>query len=371
MKKRQVVCGGLLLFVACQGESPVVGESRDEPLVEGQGPSESGTTNQFVEQVRISEDVAQCLPRVLALQNGAPECVLAEVIPGGAEEPDCSCDQPGRRPLSSRMNEIVLAQLPANGFCNVEETCTNACACEIVPASGEEREACENDVDAEGANGWCYIAPAQGLGNPELVSQCPATQQRRLRLLGDAEKTEEGIVYLACQTTERLASPSGLGEVCVPSDEYSPTWSSFGVTEINVETGSPACQSGVCLINHFQGRVTCPYGQSEEQALSDPACFVPGNYEPVQVPVEPQLQGRQAEASSICSCRCDGPGPGPFCECPESMSCEPVFQDFGFDGQVDVAGSYCIPKGTEFDSTQLGGPVCDWSLENCEGELEE
>lgn len=370
MKTKRLACLGWLLALACQGESPVVGESLDEPLSEGRGPSESGTTNQFVEQIRAFDEET-CLPRSLLVQDDALPCVVFEVIPGGEEPPDCSCDQPGRRPLSASMNEIALSQLPANGFCNVEEACTNACACEVVPASGEDLTACENDADAEGATGWCYIDADQELGNAELVAGCPSTQKRRIRFLGDAVQQEEGIVFIACQTTERQASLAALGDVCVPSDEYSPLWSGFGVTEVNVETGSPACQSGVCLINHLQGRVTCPYGQTEEQALSEPACFVPKTNEPVQVPVDPQLQGRQAPMSSICSCRCDGPGPGPFCECPASMTCEPVFQDFGFENQVDVAGSYCIPKGTGYDYTQFGGLTCNRASENCEGDTEQ
>jgi hypothetical protein len=134
MKKRQWVCVGLLAALACQGESALVGESLDEPLLEGQGPTQSGTTNQFIAQIRVTEDPERCMPRLLPVRNGVPECVLAEVIPGGADETACSCDQPGRRPLNAKMNEIVLAQLPVSGLCNVEVTCTHACACEVVPA---------------------------------------------------------------------------------------------------------------------------------------------------------------------------------------------------------------------------------------------
>jgi hypothetical protein len=57
---------------------------------------------------------------------------------------------------------------------------------------------------------------------------------------------------------------SGVGDPCVPEDEYLTTFSGFAVGEVNVESRSFQCLTRVCLVNHFQGRVSCPFGQTED-----------------------------------------------------------------------------------------------------------
>jgi hypothetical protein len=57
---------------------------------------------------------------------------------------------------------------------------------------------------------------------------------------------------------------SGVGDPCVPEDEYLTTFSGFAVGEVNVESRSFQCLTRVCLVNHFQGRVSCPFGQAED-----------------------------------------------------------------------------------------------------------
>jgi hypothetical protein len=77
------------------------------------------------------------------------------------------------------------------------------------------------------------------------------------------------------------------------------TFNGFQASEVNLESNSPACRAGTCLLNHFQGRVTCPYGQSAEQAASDPRCFVPGTEEAITVPVSVlQMSGQYAMCGS-------------------------------------------------------------------------
>jgi hypothetical protein len=59
-----------------------------------------------------------------------------------------------------------------------------------------------------------------------------------------------GVVPLACQS----------GGV-TPEDEYDPTFASFHVDLANIESRSFQCSTRICLVNHFQGRVSCPLGQ--------------------------------------------------------------------------------------------------------------
>ena len=64
-----------------------------------------------------------------------------------------------------------------------------------------------------------------------------------------------GLVPIACQS-------GGVGDPCTPEDEYSATFSGFNVDEENIESRSFQCLTRICLVNHFQGRVSCPQGQN-------------------------------------------------------------------------------------------------------------
>jgi hypothetical protein len=167
-----------------------------------------------------------------------------------------------------------------------------------------------------------------------------------------AEQVDSSAVH------ERLA----LGAPCVPSEELQPNFTSFGSTEIVVDDSGSSCSSGICLVNHFQGRVSCPYGQD----VGRQECFIPGSNgtKPVTVAVEPQLQDRQAEVAVICSCRCAGPDTGPYCECPAAMDCVDVVPNLGL-GSSNLSGSYCIPTGTAYNSAGISRTTCDRSSLSC------
>ena len=73
-------------------------------------------------------------------------------------------------------------------------------------------------------------------------------------LLGLLSIAAVGALPLACQS-------GGIGDPCIPEDEYNADFGGFKVTEENVESRSFQCSTRICLVNHFQGRVTCPFGQ--------------------------------------------------------------------------------------------------------------
>ncbi|HVY30914.1 MAG TPA: hypothetical protein VHB79_30350 [Polyangiaceae bacterium] len=157
----------------------------------------------------------------------------------------------------------------------------------------------------------------------------------------------------------------GIGDPCVPEDEYQPTFSGFSVNEVNTESRSFQCQSRLCLVNHFQGRVSCPYGQRDGEGR----CRLPGNDEAVTVAVPAQLAQRRADDSVYCSCRCAGPdATARYCECPNGFSCTKVVPELSL-GQAQLPGSYCIRAGSEYISANLDKTkLCDPQLANCEGE---
>src|SRR4051812_16389852 len=63
-----------------------------------------------------------------------------------------------------------------------------------------------------------------------------------------------GVLPMACQS-------GGVGDPCVPEDEYKVDFPGFKVQEENMESRSFKCSPRICLVNHFQGRVSCPAGQ--------------------------------------------------------------------------------------------------------------
>jgi hypothetical protein len=60
-----------------------------------------------------------------------------------------------------------------------------------------------------------------------------------------------------------ITTPGVVGDPCIPSNEKGLVFQGFELQNLYVETGAFAsCESGVCLINHFQGRASCPLGQA-------------------------------------------------------------------------------------------------------------
>jgi len=81
-----------------------------------------------------------------------------------------------------------------------------------------------------------------------------------------------GLLAVGCITGIGFAPSScqsgGIGDPCTPEDEYLGTFPGFQVTQENIESRSFQCESRICLVNHFQGRVSCPLGQPKKTACS-------------------------------------------------------------------------------------------------------
>ncbi|MBN2192954.1 MAG: hypothetical protein JW751_09065 [Polyangiaceae bacterium] len=177
--------------------------------------------------------------------------------------------------------------------------------------------------------------------------------------------------------------PGGVGDPCIPEDEYVQEFGGYSYKEVNVESRSFQCETRVCLVNHFQGRVSCPYGQGQTEIDTLPGdnenrCHIPGTtgeneeQDAVNVPVYPQLAARQANDTVYCSCRCanaegktdDGAN---YCDpCPSGYTCTQLIDDLGL-GNEQLAGAYCIRNGTKFEvDTVVRNPQpCDRLAHNC------
>jgi hypothetical protein len=109
-------------------------------------------------------------------------------------------------------------------------------------------------------------------------------------------------------------------------------------------------------VSHFQGRVSCPAGQTADELGS---CLT-SEGAPISAPVQAQLESRPADRRVICSCRCDGPDRNAdYCSCPRGMQCEELITPRADQGDP-YAGSYCTyPTPVEplsEPSERLGSP---------------
>jgi hypothetical protein len=95
------------------------------------------------------------------------------------------------------------------------------CFCEIPQLSGQKPDeplwACQNDPskvpfleNGDPVDGYCYIDTAAGIGNPEVVSQCPDTEKRILRFVGAGAPRWNRTLFIACST----APPAGENAGC-------------------------------------------------------------------------------------------------------------------------------------------------------------
>jgi hypothetical protein len=164
-----------------------------------------------------------------------------------------------------------------------------------------------------------------------------------------------GLSFVGC-------TPGGVGDPCIPEDEYGKNFAGYGVDEVNVEAMSFQCQTRLCLVNHFQGRVSCPYGQKatlDAAGNVDPTfpgvdhCKLPdASKTDVTVEVAPQLLDRRAKDAVYCSCRCDGPDKNArYCDCPSGYGCT-LLNEIPL-GADQLLGSYCVRKGTAYNKTQI------------------
>lgn len=173
---------------------------------------------------------------------------------------------------------------------------------------------------------------------------------------------------------------TGVGDPCIPEQEYDAQFNGFVVDQVNVESKSYQCETRLCLVNHFQGRVSCPYGQDKDGTppTGAKACTIPGSADKVSgnpndpkagATVPAQCLSRNADKAVYCSCRCanidgrtdDGAN---YCQCPDGFSCEQLVTSIG-PGDTGLTGAYCIKAGTKYDRNKPGcDTTCDPNVPN-------
>src|ERR1700736_5922873 len=99
---------------------------------------------------------------------------------------------------------------------------------------------------------------------------------------------------------------TGVGDPCTPEQEFQPSFQGFNEQEVNVESKSFQCQTRLCLVNHFRGRVSCPYGQKNGNPPDGPqgilACAVPGSdptHDPITGNPNDTTNGKNVQAQCL------------------------------------------------------------------------
>jgi hypothetical protein len=201
------------------------------------------------------------------------------------------------------------------------------------------------------------------------VVQAQAIQVQAASDAGGRVSKWRGLALLVAVSFAFGCESGGVGDPCIPEDEFFPEFSGFSLGEVNVESRSYQCETRVCLVNKFQGRVSCPYGTKGDD-LTDTTvnhnykCQLPELDGVVTAPVEPWRTERPPELAVYCSCRCAGDDPNArYCECPSGFECTEIVVNQG-QGQAELAGSYCIRNGSNVDPVRVDTRECSVNAPN-------
>ena len=167
-----------------------------------------------------------------------------------------------------------------------------------------------------------------------------------------------------------------IGDPCVPGDERYAAAAGARLSEVVLEDHFAACNSGICLVNHFQGRVSCPLGQEAPASCTGPSdtscgsgssCVATGNTGPYCDSTAPDSAAPQC-GSGVCNaqrntCKCSNDT-----ECPSDTVCDPdsrectryICRNPGGCQSADAtdaenAGKSCCAEGT---SAPVSEAVC-------------
>ena len=180
-----------------------------------------------------------------------------------------------------------------------------------------------------------------------------------------------GTVTFACKG-------GGVGDPCIPNEEFFSNVKGSSETGTQIEDRSFQCETRVCLVKNFRGRVSCPFGNAEGRGNRDPKpdwlrqatddewenCYVPGTNIRVTQPVQSQCKERLN--SVYCSCRCDGDDKSAkYCKCPDGFQCKQASNALD-ESIASPNDKYCIKdEKVKFDEGSKCYVGCEDSEDNC------
>jgi hypothetical protein len=163
-----VVVGAVVASVGCS--------ATEEDASAGKGPKQYA----FTELVRP----VPCFPRALPIAGDGAACAMttARLL----AQSSCDCEKEGLSVAPAELVQATRATLRRAGSCDNAEglACEALCVCVVPQLHDALAERCRSEPEAEDIAGWCYVAPAQGLGDPAEVANCNQENARELRLFG-------------------------------------------------------------------------------------------------------------------------------------------------------------------------------------------
>ena len=155
----------------------------------------------------------QCLPRTLTADaNGQVPCLVLEArrVDEAQVQACNACADPGREPLAgdeaaaidAAKQDPIYATSQWNCFCKISQT-TN------IDAQQDNLKSCQDKVEnpplnSGGAevNGWCYVdaTTTPTIGNIDIVKNCPETEKRIVRFVGQGAAKPGATLFISCIT---------------------------------------------------------------------------------------------------------------------------------------------------------------------------
>lgn len=155
----------------------------------------------IVDRLKTRLNARQCLSRSLQPdEDDRVQCEIIEALEVPAGTCARACDRAGREPVAPDDPAVANA---------VDDPAWN-CFCRIPQLREDALTACQESLDrdpvtADGnpAHGWCYLdaSTVPPIGDPRLV-ECPPTEQRSIRFVGDGKPATGATALITCQRTD-------------------------------------------------------------------------------------------------------------------------------------------------------------------------
>jgi hypothetical protein len=180
---------------------PKVIDDGETDLAFGYRPAISG----LVKRLRCTGLDAEFERDPNSIDFGTVPCRLVAVrqTAGG-----CDCTGPYRLPIDEELRLEVAHALELRGVCGgtTSASCDTFCACEVPQVRKSALAACQNEpgetpIDPATqlpVDGWCYVDPVAGFGNPALIESCPPANFKNIRIVGAAVAAEGEELFVAC-----------------------------------------------------------------------------------------------------------------------------------------------------------------------------
>jgi len=162
----------------------------------------------------------QCLPRQLEVDPVTKQvpCVVVETRGTSEVHPDpldCTTGgnpAGGRTKVDDEVSQAIYDIMTRDGVCCQENMancksnipCESYSMCQIQQLAGTDADQCLSGAESTSTAGYCYVDPAQGLGDEALVTQCGANEKRLVRFIPNsganavATPANDTTLFVAC-----------------------------------------------------------------------------------------------------------------------------------------------------------------------------